>query len=80
MERKIGETFYDNGVRLTCMGVDYINCKGCYYAAELYEGSKLCTKKWGYVGDCAAKDRSDKTNVIFMETGNPVTQTLNFDF
>lgn len=36
MERKIGETFYDNGVRLTCMGVDYINCKGCYYAAEPY--------------------------------------------
>ena len=64
MERRIGETFWDNGDLIKVESADSMSCKGCYYAER--KGKKLCFKKHGYVGECIARAREDKTNVIFV--------------
>ena len=70
MERQVGETFWDNGLLIKVEPTDSITCKGCHYAASVHsQGKKLCFKKHGYVGECIARAREDKTNVKFVCVG-----------
>lgn len=70
MERNIGETFWDNGIRVQCISANDNTCVGCCYASTRYSiGTKLCIKNHGYVGSCSAKDREDKTDVKFIAIG-----------
>ena len=64
MERGIGETFWDNGDLIKVEPTDSMSCKGCYYAER--KGRKLCSRKFGYTGDCLGTKREDKTDVIFI--------------
>lgn len=67
MERAINSRFYDYNMPVVVVAKGNNTCVGCCYAATIYsKGVKLCFAKRGYVGACAAKDREDKTDVIFQ--------------
>lgn len=63
MERKVGEIFESNGVKLVCVKgtVDAsTDCRNCYFFNK--NKSNQCL---GYL--CAAFEREDSTNVFFKE-------------
>lgn len=64
MERKIGEIFEFNGVKLMCLqGKNIIpSCKGCYF---LGKEEHQCLQQL-----CANYEREDANNVYFKEIKN----------
>lgn len=59
MERKVGEVFEIDGVRLKVVAKR--RCFGCYFAYR-----NLCFRP-SDTGSCASIVREDKTNVVFMK-------------
>ena len=65
MERKIGETFDCNGVKL-CVKEDIDCCIGCFF----YENNISCSSCHGDIGECDRIGRTDGKSVIFEEVKN----------
>lgn len=63
MERKIGEVFIRNGVKLQVENSIFY-CYGCYLNHECYKGCGLVSTNEGI---CRKDGREDKTSVIFKE-------------
>ena len=63
MERQIGEKFWDNGFLIEVRESNRNTCAGCHYS---HGRRRLCSKKYGYVGPCLAREREDKKEVIFV--------------
>lgn len=71
MERKIGEVFECDGVKLrvepdTCM------CRGCYFNRDFY---KWCNLYKSVRGECQKSSRSDR-GVIFKKVGDMEERTI----
>lgn len=66
MERKVGETFDFNGVKLQAVdtGREAI-CNGCFFSDP--EHASCDKPKPDRMGYCYGPDRSDGKNVIFVE-------------
>ena len=62
MERKIGEVFECNGVRLR-VEKESSACKGCYFNGEDCQSDQILN----ITGNCLTDLRKDKMNVIFKE-------------
>ena len=62
MERKIGEVFESNGVRLR-VEKESSACKGCYFNGEDCQSDQILN----ITGNCGNDLRKDKMNVIFKE-------------
>ena len=64
MERKIGEQFDYEGVKLEVVEEKEITCKGCYFIA-----SKVCLsgEAQDIAGYCFSSVRDDKKDVSFKE-------------
>ena len=65
MERKIGEKFDYNGVKLeVCVANAYINapCRNCYFLHN-----EKCFKFTDITGKCSDTFREDKRSVYFKE-------------
>lgn len=69
MERKIGETFEYQGIKLKVMKqVD--GCSGCYFKGYSCRNNRI-------IGECIYCRRSDKIGVIFVEVKEEQPQELN---
>ena len=62
MERKIGEVFESNGVRLR-VEKESSACKGCYFNGEDCQSDQILN----ITGNCVTDLRKDKMSVIFKE-------------
>ena len=62
MERKIGEVFELDGVKLRVDEAE-LGCRGCY----LFDIDIECTDLRNIRGDCSEVHRTDNTDVIFTE-------------
>lgn len=62
MERKIGEVFELDGVKLRVEKAESW-CEGCY----LFDIDMKCTDLRNIRGDCNVEHRIDKTDVVFTE-------------
>ena len=67
MFRPIGEVFEDCRLKLRVVEAEHIFCDGCYYVSNscglLFESPHPEQKS----GECSAKHRGDRKNVIFKE-------------
>lgn len=66
MERKVGEVFEHNGVKLKVREfthADGFTCENCFF----FGGIMDCMEDEQVVGDCSAFDRVDCIDVIFEE-------------
>ena len=61
MERKIGEVFEIDGVKLQ-VEEGSIGCVGCYFDKD-----KECFDHWDITGECHWSARENKKGVIFKE-------------
>ena len=67
MERKIGETFEYDGVRLKVVeGRNQLSCAGCYIYDAGYDCDVTALEALGF---CAGHDREDGKNVLFRQIG-----------
>ena len=72
MERKIGDVFYDhNGEKTICVKPDMNDCSlngvFCkYYLKDCVESDDFSTESHDSCGACSNFNRTDKTNVIFL--------------
>lgn len=62
MERKIGEVFELDGVKLKVQRGDMYSCIGCYFNDLISCQDYILIR-----GYCVDDNRKDKTNVIFTE-------------
>ena len=60
IERKLGEIFFADGMKLQC--VEYGGCDGCAFC----QGG-VCTIPLEEMGYCSEQLRTDKKSVIFVE-------------
>lgn len=63
MERKIGEEFTLDGIKLKVQGNGFGACKGCYF----FKNRNSCHKDISIAGSCFKSHRSDKMDVIFIK-------------
>lgn len=66
MERKVGEIFEHNGVKLKVREftqADGFDCENCFF----FGGIMDCMADNQVVGECSAFDREDFNDVIFEE-------------
>lgn len=71
MERKIGEVFECNGVKLRVEPDTYV-CRGCYFK---HDSDKWCTQYKSIRGECQKASRSDG-GVIFRKVEDMETRTI----
>lgn len=71
MERKIGEVFDCNGVKL-CVTEDIKSCVGCFF----YENDISCSSYHGVIGKCNRIGRTDGKSVIFEEVKGMEERTI----
>lgn len=71
MERKIGEVFDCNRVKL-CVKEDIECCVGCFF----YENDISCSSYHGDIGECDCTKRTDSKSVIFEEVKNMEERTI----
>ena len=66
-ERKVGEVFTYDGVRLKVVeGRNPLSCAGCYLYDEGYDCDVTALEALGF---CADHDREDEKNVLFRQIG-----------
>lgn len=71
MERKIGEVFEYNGVKLRVEPEVYM-CRGCYFK---HDSDKWCTQYKSVIGECQKASRSD-IGIIFKKVEDMETRTI----
>ena len=71
MERKIGEVFEYNGVKLRVEPEVYV-CRGCYFK---HDSDKWCTQYKSIRGECQKSSRSD-IGIIFKKVGDMEERTI----
>ena len=73
MERKIGETFDYNGVRLKVVNAEDNYCTGCYFSKKSSCGYSIRDM----IGPCGKHKRSDSENIIFkrIKTRKTIRET-----
>lgn len=66
MERKVGEIFDFNGVKLQVKDtVHETSCNGCYFNGSICKNNE--TRYINQTGECFQPCRNDGKNVIFVE-------------